>query len=198
MQTNLDTHPLFVRYSEKTLSQIENMQKLTHERLLQLVSYDKETGVFTRRVTTGSMAVGSEVGSKHCQGYREASIDGERFLLHRLAVFYVTGQMPDDSLDVDHRDRDRSNNVWLNLRVGTRSFNLQNQSVNGRPTNKAGMLGVSFHRKSGLWRARAIVPGTRKEITTYHATAEEAAAKAIEVRKNLYEGFVGCAQQSSN
>lgn len=160
---------------------------MTHEELLATVSYDPTTGGFTRLVRCGNMPKESVVGSKHSEGYIEGSVCGERWLLHRLAVFYMTGQRPDDSLDIDHKNRVRDANHWDNIRVGTRRFNLQNQQKVGR-SSKTGLLGVSLHKRSGLWRARGVVGG--REICSYHARIVDAQAAAIQLRTKFYPGFV--------
>ena len=51
---------------------------LTHERLLQTLSYDAETGVFIRRSTGRRVGVGKS-------DYGTISIDGKTYKAHRLA-----------------------------------------------------------------------------------------------------------------
>jgi hypothetical protein len=181
--------------SEKLLRESTSMPKrkvpITHEKLLSLVSYDKETGVFTRRVSAFKAKAGDVVGNRHSAGYVEGAVGGGTYYLHRLAIFYVTGEMPEKNQQVDHIDGDRSNNAYSNLRVGSRGQNLQNLSCFGRSYNKSGHLGVHLHKASGLWRASAIIPGSRKQICSYHKTKEDAAVAAIELRKQHYPGFTG-------
>jgi hypothetical protein len=168
-----------------------NNKTLSHEELLRLVSYDLETGVFTRRVACGNTKKGDEVGCDHGNGYIEASVGGVRFYAHRLAVFYVTGALPGKDVQVDHIDGNQANNAYANLRVVSNSQNVQNLSCKGRAGNKCGHLGVHLHKGSGLWKATVVRPLTKHQICTYHKTKEEAAKAAIELRLKHYPGFTG-------
>jgi hypothetical protein len=51
------------------------------------------------------------------------------------------------------------------------------------------MLGVYFHKASGLWMARVRVNG--KDIVKYHKTKEAAGRAALDMRRTFYPGFVG-------
>jgi hypothetical protein len=141
-----------------------NNKTLSHEELLRLVSYDLETGVFTRRVACGNTKKGDEVGCDHGNGYIEASVGGVRFYAHRLAVFYVTGALPGKDVQVDHIDGNQANNAYANLRVVSNSQNVQNLSCKGRAGNKCGHLGVHLHKGSGLWKATVVRPLTKHQI----------------------------------
>lgn len=101
-------------------------QALKHGRLLELLSYDLQTGVFTARVgRSWRVRTGSVVGgTSHQSGYRLIRIDYESYLAHRLAWFYVHGEWP--SGEVDHIDGDTDNNAIRNLRVVTHQQNRWN------------------------------------------------------------------------
>lgn len=160
---------------------------MTHEQLLAVVHYDMLTGVFTRTVRDAKMMAGTKVGCLVPDGYIVVQVLGERWLAHRLAVYYVTGVPPDPTMDVDHENRVRSDNQWNNIRVGTRSFNLQNQTVLGRKS-KSGFLGVGFHKAMGKWTASVEVNGKTK--VTYHKNIEDAKRSSIALRVQFYPGFV--------
>ena len=164
---------------------------LTHEELTRLVSYDPETGVFTRRVASSSAKAGDAVGGPHGNGYTEVSVGGVRFYAHRLAVFYTAGEMLGKDIQIDHIDGNRANNSYANLRVGGMSQNLQNQSCKGFPRNKSGHLGVHLHKASGLWKASVVKPLTKHQICSYHKTKEGAAKAAVDLRLEHYPGFTG-------
>ena len=71
------------------------MKLVTAKRLKELLHYDPETGLFTRLITTSSRArAGMVAGSLHGEGYLSIRIDGRLYLVHRLAVFYMTGRWP--------------------------------------------------------------------------------------------------------
>jgi len=77
-------------------------------------------------------------------------------LLHRLIV------NPPADLDVDHIDRNRLNNRKENLRLATKSEQAANKTLT--VLNTSGFKGVSFHNKSGKWRASISVKfGTKSQ-----------------------------------
>lgn len=157
---------------------------LTAERLRELLDYDPDTGVFTWLIcanNNGAIA-GSRAGALHSEGYFYIGIGGKRYFAHRLAWLYMTGKWPEH--DIDHRDGNRSRNVYSNLRSVTRSVNLQNQRQ-GRSNNSTGRLGVT--RKDGGFAAQISVNGKHVSLGT-HATVELASAAYVEAKRRLHEG----------
>jgi hypothetical protein len=89
---------------------------ITAERLRNLLSYDRKTGLFRWLVRTSNrISVGDVAGGKHVGGYRKISIDGVSYLAHVLAVLTVTGRFP--ARPVRHRNGNRADDRWRNLRV---------------------------------------------------------------------------------
>lgn len=129
--------------------------KLTHERLLEVLSYEPATGLFRWKIKIAKHtivgAVTSQSPSK--QGYLRIRIDGELFVAHRLAVFYMTGEWPEAT--VDHRDRIRTNNEWDNIRNASYSQNSANQALS--PRNTSGFKGVSWNADGHRWQAHIMV-----------------------------------------
>jgi hypothetical protein len=116
--------------------------ELTQARLKELLHYDPETGVFTRKFRWGeSRDIGSVIGYKTDRGYVEIVLDSTKYRAHRLAWFYVHGVWP--SAEIDHRDTDRANNRLTNLREATGFENHQNER-RARKNNKSGYLGVCW------------------------------------------------------
>ncbi len=59
---------------------------LTHARLLEILSYDKEGGVFRWRIKVARrVRVGDTAGSQHKNGYVYISIGHRLYAAHRLA-----------------------------------------------------------------------------------------------------------------
>ena len=87
---------------------------ITLQRLKELVSYDPETGIFTRKESsTNRVKTGSEVGWLDVStGYVRIMLDRKTYRAHRLAWYYMTG---DDVQFIDHINRDRSDNRFSNL-----------------------------------------------------------------------------------
>lgn len=114
---------------------------ITQERLKELVKYNKETGIFTRRVGITGASKGSVCGSKRSNGngntYIKIFIDGYENYAHRFAFLYVLGYMPNF---VDHINGDGLDNSWNNLRAVDRSMNMRNSKKS--KANKSGVTGV--------------------------------------------------------
>jgi hypothetical protein len=102
---------------------------VTHERVLEALSYDPETGIFFWRERKAGRQRGP-VGSVSNAGYLRIMIDGQSYLSHRLAWFYMTGEWPVE--EVDHRDLNTLNNRWDNLREATRRDNIVNRAIRKR------------------------------------------------------------------
>lgn len=125
---------------------------IIHSELRRVVSYNSETGIFiwieptSRRVKRGDV-----VGSNHRMGYLEASIFGNRVLLHRLAWFYFYGSWPEGV--IDHINGNKKDNRICNLRDVDQVINGMNRtSIN--KNNSTGIRGVVFHKKSGKYMVR--------------------------------------------
>lgn len=156
---------------------------LTADRLREVLSYDKESGQFTRLVCGDDSLVGP-TGEVNHHGYERIAVDGNTYQAHRLAWLHVTGTWP--ALYIDHIDGNRSNNRWANLREASREVNNQNQR-RAHKDNKTGFLGVYFHKASGLFASRICVD--RKSIMVgYFHTPEEAHAAYLKAKRELHEG----------
>ena len=125
---------------------------LTQERLKQLFVYDRDIGLFTRRIAVGRHGchtAGTIAGTRQNKGYLVISIDGRRYVAHRLAWLYEYGVWP--TTDLDHVNENKSDNRIFNLRLVTRAQNMQN--VTKHKHNTSGCKGVSWLRDRAKWRA---------------------------------------------
>lgn len=146
---------------------------ISHSRLLQLFLYDPLSGIFTRRVTTGSRSKAGDVaGSVNNRGYLRISIDGKHYACHILAWFYVNGEWPKSELD--HDDRVKTNNRIGNLVESTHSQNMQNVGI--RKDNTSGFRGVHFDSGVKKYRTSAMVDGSRVSLGCFDSA--ESAHKA--------------------
>lgn len=162
---------------------------LTAQRLRELLHYEPDTGIFTRKVRTAQRhQVGDRadfvVTSGGTKGYHRVTVDSVRYLAHRLAWFYVHGEWPVN--DIDHWDTDRGNNRIKNLRDVTNQVNRENMRT-PRKDNKSGFLGVVFHAPTCQWRARIQVDRKVKHIGLY-PSAEEAHAAYLEAKRRMHKG----------
>jgi len=85
----------------------------------------------------------------------------------------------------DHADRNKLNNRKANLRLATRSQNMQN--VGPRRSNRCGLKGVTG-TKYGRWVARISKDGKRRTIGVF-STKEEAACAYDAAAKKLFGKF---------
>lgn len=67
-----------------------------------------------------------------------------------------------DGIDVDHIDHNGINNRRKNMRLCTRSQNLQNQRK--RSDNTSGYKGVNYYKRTGKWRAYIMLEGKEKHL----------------------------------
>lgn len=131
--------------------QIIARPELTAEKLRELLHYDQETGIFTWKVSTSrSVKVGSVAGCQNGAGYLQIRVQSRPYLAHRLAWLYVQREWP--KLDIDHINRNRSDNRIANLREVSHKQNHQNAS---KPSNNtSGHTGVTWRKQSAKWQAR--------------------------------------------
>jgi hypothetical protein len=156
---------------------------LTAQRLRELLHYDHGTGVFTRRVSRGPSRVGCIAGSKN-RGYLQIKVDGKIVLSHRLAWLAVYGEFP--AGEIDHIDGDRSNNAIANLRVVTRSINMQN--LHGpRRDNNSGFLGVSWDGLKKKWLATIQLDGKQHFLGRFDI-AKDAHCVYLEAKRRMHPG----------
>lgn len=143
---------------------------LTIDRLRELLSYDPETGLFTRLVgRSGPRArAGDIAGCDNGQGYIRIYIDGVAYKGHRLAWFYVHGEWPPE---IDHRYGDRSDNRIVKLRPVTRAQNKMNCRLYKNSTS--GLKGATFNKRAGKWKAQIQRDGKKVGLGTFE-TAEAA------------------------
>lgn len=137
------------------------MNKLTQERLKELVSYDPETGIFIRKVTTAPNAmVGDVAGHVGTNGYVVIYIDGKRYKAQVLAWLYMTGAFPKNQ--IDHKDLVKHNNKFSNLRDVSVGMNQKNKRTIS--SNTSGVAGVVWHSSHGKWLVNAFVNKHRKYL----------------------------------
>lgn len=102
--------------------------KLTHDKLLRILDYNPETGLFVWKQNRNRAAMkGMVAGTQNkTTGYVYIRIDGETHAAHNLAWFYIKKEWP---IEIDHDNRIRHDNRFVNLINGTRIDNMKNHGT---------------------------------------------------------------------
>jgi len=151
---------------------------ITQERLKEVLSYDPDTGVFTW-LDSGKVA-----GLPHTKGYLRMSLDGGKYLMHRLAWLYVHGKFPDNQ--IDHINHGKKDNRICNLRDVTGSQNQMNRGVQSNSTT--GIKGVYWIKNRNKYRAQIKVMG-KITYLGYFVDKMEAARAYMLACKELHGDF---------
>ena len=162
-------------------------ERLSLERLHDVVSYDPDTGIFRwRKVTSNRVKIGDVCGQLDRHGHRSINIDGLRYMAHRLAWFYVHGIWPVE--EIDHINRIKDDNRISNLRDCTRTQN--NRNVGIKRHNKVGLKGVSRHSQCRHKFVAQITIGGRPKYLGIFDTPEEA-HETYKEASMIYHGKYG-------
>lgn len=156
---------------------------LTLAKLKSVLRYEPETGKFTWLVS-GKGRNGT-VGTVTNHGYLSITIEGKRYLGHRLAFLYMTGSWPLE--ETDHIDRNKLNNAWANLRDISHSQNIINTKQ--RNDNTSGQTGVCWNAQKMKWKVQISVKGG-KRIQKNFVAFEDAVAFYKETAETLFPGHV--------
>jgi hypothetical protein len=146
---------------------------LTQAEARRLWHYDPNTGALTwrtrpnGRVPAGSIAGKIQVRTK--SGFYKKT---------HVIWLWVKGYWPD--FEIDHRNRNATDNRWVNLRRATVSQNNANKGL--QKNNKSGFKGVYKESDSGKWRAvlkfnKTTIHLGRFEVAEEAARAYDKAAK---------------------
>ena len=165
------------------MSRFCRIPELTADVLREIFSYNTDTGVFTRKVSTNNRAKPGEiVGCLRPDGYLCTSIAGKLYQLHRLAWLYARGAWPEGQ--IDHINGDRTDNRVSNLRDVSHMENGRNQKLGS--TNKSGANGVHWFPSRKKWRATITVNGKSLHLGYYDTVAEAADARKLADEKHEF------------
>ena len=161
---------------------------LTAERLRELLHYDPDTGVWTwLDPRANGVRIGDAAGWVE-NGRRRIHINSRNYLSAPLAWLYMTGGWP--KLEIDHRDLDKLNDRWSNLREATHAQNIHNRRAD--KDSLTGVKGVSIHRnrrgRAAAWRVCIAANGKRRRALC-HGTLGEAGALYEQWARELHGDF---------
>lgn len=153
---------------------------VTLEILADHLDYNPETGVFTWLVQRrGGARAGDRAGSVNSEGYILIGLCGKFYRAHRLAWFCTYGEWPKS--EIDHINRDKTDNRICNLRDVTRQTNSENVTRPNRG-NVSGFRGVRAKRHR--WLAEIRINGKQKQIGTFDSPEEAHTAYLAAKRAN--------------
>jgi hypothetical protein len=154
---------------------------LTHERLLEVLDYDPDSGIFTWLAPRSSrVKPGQIAGSIDPRGYRRIGVLGTAYFAHRLAWLACYAKWPDGV--IDHIDGNTVNNSIFNLRDVPQVLNTRNFKLS--KNNTSGFNGVSWSAKGKTWTAHIMIGG--KSIYVGRADSPE---KAYALRQLAEQGL---------
>lgn len=151
---------------------------LTQHGLKEMLNNDIETGVFTRKVRTANrVQVGDIAGHVTNEGYIRITLEGKRYLAHRLAWLYYYGKWPKGQ--IHHVNHDKTDNRITNLRDVTNRENCSNKRIHG----DGHLVGTTFKTNIQKWVAQIYSKGRHTYLGLFDTQLEahEAYLKAVEV-----------------
>lgn len=155
------------------------MQDLTAARLRELLLYDPLTGEWTWLQTRGrNVPEGSRAGADR-GGYRYIQVDGNHYASSRIAFLFMTGKFPADF--VDHKNLNRSDDRWENLREATKAENGANRPLNRN--SSSGFKGVSWDKGCNKWSAKIGFGGRKHHLGVFDAPEDAYAAYLLAAQK---------------
>lgn len=162
---------------------------LNQEKLKELVHYDPETGLLTRKTRFGTRQIGDVMGKNWCVGYVRVSLLCERYSAHRLAFLYMEGRWPKS---IDHINHIRTDNRWINLREVDQAENTKNIKLSSR--NKSGVTGISWDRRCKKWFACLRTGGKTKYLGVFSDKFEAICARKSADNKYGFHSNHGASQ----
>ena len=143
------------------------------------LAYDPVTGALTWRKTN------SIAGHVRKHGDHTTGFWGRSYVTTHIIWCMVTGDWPAGEV-VDHKNLNRSDNSWDNLREATHSQNHANKAL--RRDNSTGFKGVTQPRNSKKWKA-VITHQGRIHYLGVHASPELAHAAYCKAAQRLFGEF---------
>ena len=89
----------------------------------QMVSVDFATGVINAKGGRWGNTIYQDIGSKNPDGYMRLWCNGKLRMKHRLMFFLAHNTLPKAGEEIDHIDKDRSNNCLSNLCIASKRVN---------------------------------------------------------------------------
>jgi hypothetical protein len=152
--------------------------------LLEWVSYDKETGLFTWKKVAHPRYFAGDTAGGYVHGYIKLTVNNFQIMAHRAVWQICNGPIPEGK-DIDHINGDGKDNRIANLRIASRSENNQNRRT-ARRDSQTGIIGVTQHKRSQLFNARITDTNGKKISLGYFKTPEEAGDAYLKCKREIH------------
>lgn len=139
------------------------MNKLTQEKLKEVLNYNSETGNFTWKTSRPGCKKGHTVGHTHSSGYIQIRVDNVLYNRHRLAWLYVYGYFPEHGLS--YINKKPGDDRIDNLREA--SFVCNARNAKNSKKNFSGVKGVYWDKQNKKWQAFIGVNMKLKNLGSY-------------------------------
>jgi len=153
-----------------------------------LLFYDEHTGILTWKMQPATSRAnigfnnkcgGKVAGTVGTHGYVMIGISKIYYLAHRIIWKMKTGNDPADQ--IDHKDTDRGNNRWVNLRETENGPNIHNSRR--RKDNKSGIKGVFWDDYHQAWVAAIGIDGKQTRLGRFKDIQQASEARRIASEK---------------
>jgi len=143
----------------------------------ELFRYDPETGKLFWRVTKSNRAVaGSLAGTVDADGYIGINTGRKIYKAHRIIWdMNRPGDVLTAGEQIDHINHNRSDNRLCNLRKVSSAENHMNAGPS--KANTSGVVGVSWCKHKGRWRAYIKTDGVSKSIGSFKRFEDAVSAR---------------------
>ena len=149
-------------------------KKISKKEVVENFDY-KDGKLFWRKKISNKINAGSEAGHFYSRPDRvgkrcKISLNGKKYFRSRLVWVMHFGEIP-EGIQIDHIDRNVSNDRIENLRLATNSENNINKEM--KISNTSGFRGIYFCKNKNKWLAEIGLNGKQYRIGRFK-TKEEA------------------------
>ena len=164
---------------------------LTQEYLQSIFEY-KDGELYWKVKKSNAVNIGDKAGCiDKCSGYVKVRVNSRMIGAHTIIFMMHYGFLPNQ---IDHIDRDKSNNRIENLRIADPSQNMANAVFKAGKSNKKNVL---WRKDREKWTVRIKFRG-RYIARGAFDTVEEAEKYAILLRNQLHKEYANHSSLSSN
>lgn len=159
--------------------------KLNMKILRSILNYDPKTGILTSKIKRGIYKKGDIInGHLDEEGYLRIGINYKLYKAHKIIYMYMMGFFP---IEVDHINKNRSDNRWINLRACTNKSGDNSQNRTKQNNKTSIYMGVSYHKRAKKWQANIKINGKNMHLGYFNTELE--AKNAYDEAKLKYHSF---------